>query len=49
MLIANTVKGKGISYMENQLAWHSRSLTEEEYRIAMHELDAAQHGLEREG
>jgi transketolase len=49
MLIANTVKGKGISYMENQLAWHSRSLTEEDYRIAMRELDAAQDSLAQAG
>jgi transketolase len=49
MLIADTVKGKGISYMENQLAWHSRSLTEEDYRIAMRELDAAQDSLAQEG
>jgi transketolase len=49
ILIADTIKGKGISYMENQLAWHSRSLTKEDYRIAMHELDAAQHGLTQEG
>jgi transketolase len=42
MLIADTVKGKGVSYMENQLAWHSRGLTEKDYCIAMHELDAAQ-------
>jgi hypothetical protein len=35
--------------MENQLAWHSRSLSQEEYRIAVQELDAAQRSLAQEG
>jgi transketolase len=49
MVIANTVKGKGVSFMENQLAWHSRSLSQEEYRIAVQELDAVQHSLAQAG
>jgi transketolase len=49
MLIANTVKGKGVSFMENQLAWHSRSLSQQEYRTALQELDAAQHSLGQAG
>ncbi|MDG5789633.1 transketolase [Evansella sp. AB-P1] len=38
MLIANTVKGKGISFAENQTVWHHRVPTEEEYKLAMEEL-----------
>jgi transketolase len=39
-LIAHTVKGKGISFMENQLLWHYRSPQGEEYQRAMAELEA---------
>jgi transketolase len=38
-IIANTVKGKGISFMENQAAWHHKVPNKEEYVIAMKELD----------
>lgn len=40
VVIAHTVKGKGISFMENQYAWHARPLTEEERAEAMEELEA---------
>lgn len=36
---AHTVKGKGVSYMENQLGWHGMAPNEEQYRIAMEELE----------
>lgn len=49
MIIANTTKGKGISYMENRLEWHSRSITEEEYRIALKELETTQQDPAMEG
>ena len=35
---ARTVKGKGVSYMENQLGWHGKAPNDEEYEIAMKEL-----------
>ena len=38
MVIANTVKGKGVSYMENVPIWHYRSPSTEEYRLALSEL-----------
>ncbi|MFV0363803.1 MAG: transketolase [Suipraeoptans sp.] len=38
-IFANTVKGKGISYMENQCGWHGVAPNEEEYKLAMKELD----------
>ena len=37
LIIADTVKGKGISFMENQYQWHYGSLTEEGYRDALAE------------
>lgn len=37
-ILAKTVKGKGISYMENQAGWHGQQIKEEKYRIAMSEL-----------
>ncbi len=38
MIIAKTVKGKGVSFMENQVEWHGKAPNEEQYRIAMEEL-----------
>lgn len=38
LIIANTVKGKGISYMENTIDWHYLPMNDEQYRIAMSEL-----------
>lgn len=38
VIIANTVKGKGISYMEDNLLWHYRSPNQEQYEQAMEEL-----------
>ena len=37
-IIANTVKGKGVSFMENKVEWHGKSLTDEELKIALEEL-----------
>lgn len=42
-IIANTVKGKGISYMENNLKWHYQSPQGEGYRQAIMELEAQKH------
>lgn len=41
-IYAHTVKGKGVSYMENQCAWHGVAPDEKEYEQAMKELDAVQ-------
>ena len=38
MLLANTVKGKGVSFMENKPIWHYRSPNKDEYQIAIKEL-----------
>ena len=40
-LVAHSVKGKGVSFMENQLAWHYRTLGAEDFGRAMAELQAA--------
>jgi len=37
-IIANTIKGKGVSFMENKPIWHYRSPSKEEYKIALKEL-----------
>jgi len=36
-IIAHTIKGKGISFMENDNSWHQRQLTEEQYQLALNE------------
>lgn len=40
VIIGKTIKGKGVSYMENQLAWHGMAPNEEQYKQAMEELNA---------
>lgn len=39
-LIANTVKGFGVSFMENRLEWHYLPMSEDEYRAAQEEVHA---------
>ncbi len=38
-IIAHTLKGKGVSFMENQVGWHGKAPNDEEYAIAMEELE----------
>lgn len=38
-IIAYTVKGKGVSFMEDKAGWHGKAPNEEEYKIAMEELE----------
>ena len=33
-----TVKGKGVSFMENQVGWHGGAINDEQYETAMKEL-----------
>ena len=40
-IVLKTVKGKGVSFMENQVGWHGKAPNEEQYRTAMEELTAA--------
>ena len=37
-IIANTIKGKGISFMENQAGWHGKAPNDEQFAQAMEEL-----------
>lgn len=45
-IIAKTTKGKGVSFMENQVGWHGKAPNAEEYEIALKELDAQLKELE---
>ena len=38
-IIMKTIKGKGVSYMENEAGWHGKAPNDEEYKIAMEELE----------
>ncbi len=39
IIIAKTIKGKGVSFMENKAEWHGKAPKEEEYKLAMKELE----------
>lgn len=45
-ILATTVKGKGVSFMENQVSWHGTAPNEEQYKKAMAELETALKELE---
>lgn len=38
-IIAKTTKGKGVSFMENQVSWHGKAPNDEEYAVAMADLE----------
>lgn len=44
-IIARTVKGKGVSFMENQAGWHGKAPNDEEYAAAVEELTRAGEAL----
>ena len=44
-IIMKTVKGKGISFMENQAGWHGKAPNADEYKQAMKELQDAEDQL----
>ena len=37
-ILANTVKGKGVSFMENQVSWHGKAVNEEQLKEAIENL-----------
>ncbi|MDD3303439.1 MAG: transketolase [Clostridia bacterium] len=39
VIVAKTIKGKGVSFMENKIEWHGKTLTKEELEIALNELN----------
>ena len=45
-ILMHTTKGKGVSFMENQVGWHGKAPNDEEYKQAMGELNAAMAELE---
>ena len=45
VIIAKTVKGKGVSFMENQAGWHGKATNDEEFKIAMADLEKAGEAL----
>ena len=44
-IIMKTVKGKGVSFMENQVAWHGTAPNDEQYAVAMADLEKAGEAL----
>ena len=44
-IVAKTVKGKGVSFMENQVGWHGVAPSDEQYKIAMEDLERAGEAL----
>jgi transketolase len=45
LIIADTVKGKGISFMERVLKWHASPITQQEYEQAVEDLETAKKGV----
>jgi transketolase len=48
VVIAVTTKGKGVSFMSNSVDWHGKGPNDDEYKVAMEELNAAYAALEQE-
>lgn len=38
-IIAKTVKGKGVSFMENEASWHGKAPNDEQFKVAMEDLE----------
>ena len=47
-IVLKTVKGKGVSFMENQVGWHGKAPNDEQYQAAMEELAEQMRKLEAE-
>lgn len=45
IIIADTVKGKGISFMENKIEWHSKKVNEDEYIKSLKELEKQEESI----
>ena len=44
-IIAKTIKGKGVSFMENEASWHGSAPNDEQYAVAMADLEKAGEAL----
>lgn len=49
LIVANTVKGRGVSFAENTAAFHNAALTQEQYELALSEIDSRLGSLARAG
>ncbi|MDA3955585.1 transketolase [Oceanispirochaeta sp.] len=47
VLVARTIKGKGFSFAENKAAFHNGSLTDEQYKIALEDLEKIKNEVEK--
>jgi transketolase len=47
LVLAHTIKGRGVSYMEDNVSWHHRVPTDSEYATALMELEQAEKALEK--
>ena len=48
-IVMHSLKGKGVSFMENSVDWHGKAPNDEEYAVAMADLDRIAAELEKEG
>ena len=48
-IVFHSLKGKGVSYMENSIDWHGKAPNDEEYAVAMEDLEKIGAELEKEG
>ena len=48
-IVMHSLKGKGVSFMENSVDWHGKAPNDEEYAVAMADLDKIAADLEKEG
>ena len=48
-IILKSIKGKGVSFMENNVDWHGKAPNDEEYAVAMADLDKIEKELEKAG
>ncbi len=48
-IVVHSVKGKGVSFMENKAGWHGKAPNDEEYAVAMADLDRIEAELEKAG
>lgn len=49
VIIASTIKGKGISFMENQPAWHGKAPDNKQYQVAIEDLNRTRAELAKKG
>jgi transketolase len=49
LILAQTIKGKGVSFMENNLVWHHQRPTLEQFNLAKKELNQKNETIKRDG